>query len=151
MPALYQLTAGLHILAAVIWIGGMLFLALVLGPYARSLDPARRTEIFAETGLRFRAVSWVAIGMLVITGLGNLSFRGAWASVLDTTSTLFWKLLLVAVMIILSFLHDFALGPRALANPEATFVRSLSGWLGRLNVLLGLGVLYLAMRLARGG
>lgn len=149
MPALYQLTVGLHILAAVIYIGGMLFIALVLGPYARSLDPARRIEIFVKTGQRFRSLSWVAIGVLVITGFGNLSFRGRW--VLDVTQPLFWKLLLVAVMVVFSFLHDFVLGPRALANPEAAFLRGLSGWLGRLNVLLGLGVLYLAMRLARGG
>jgi uncharacterized membrane protein len=43
-----------HVLSAITWVGGMLFIALVLVPTARALDDARlRTRLMQESGYRF--------------------------------------------------------------------------------------------------
>ncbi len=67
------------------------------------------------------------------------------------------KLLLVAVILVFSALHDFLIGPRATAlgradptSPEAIRVRRQASWIGRLNLLLGLVVIALGVVLVRG-
>ncbi|HMN30284.1 MAG TPA: hypothetical protein PKE45_19175, partial [Caldilineaceae bacterium] len=102
---LYLLSVWLHILTAMVWLGGMLFLVLVLLPVVRR--PAYRAvagEIFHAAGVRFRWVGWIGFGLLILTGITNLSYRGiTWATFWSAPfwqgpfgRTLGWKLLLVA-------------------------------------------------------
>ena len=54
-----------------IWVGGTLFLVLVMLPLARrdmdrSEDGAR---LLGQVGRKFRPVAWTAIGLLVVSGL----------------------------------------------------------------------------------
>ena len=72
---MYQLVVYVHILAAMVWVGGMLFLALVVVPATRGLEPARREAVFEAVGRRFRAVGWACLALLVVTGGLNLWFR----------------------------------------------------------------------------
>ena len=58
---LYHLSVFLHILSAIIWIGGMLFLALVVVPTTRGLPPSERAALFGAVGRRFRRVGWICI------------------------------------------------------------------------------------------
>ena len=165
MTFLYHINVTIHVLAAMIWLGGMFFLALVGGPVLRRVEPASlRAELFQKLGIRFRAVGWIAIGALLVTGVLNLGFRGLLdADVLGSES--FWrgrygqalgsKLALVALMMSLAAVHDFALGPRASrlapGSPEALAARRSAAWLARVNALLGMVLLFVAVRLARGG
>ncbi len=118
------------------------------------------------TGVRFRWVGWACLGLLLGSGTSNLAFRGfGWA---DLWTGRLWqgpigqalgvKLLLVAVILLSSALHDFVIGPRATAlwqvNPgaaEAIRLRRQAAWLGRLNLLLALVVVALGVMLVRGG
>jgi putative copper export protein len=132
----------LHLTAALTWVGGMLFVALVLVPVTRRLeDPALRRRLMHETGVHFRAVGWVAIGVLLATGLVN-----SWLRPELLTLTRFWvKVGLVALSIVLSALHDFVLGPRA-GRPDASpFMRPAASWMARLNLLLVLAVIYIGL------
>jgi putative copper export protein len=132
----------LHLAAALTWVGGMLFVALVLVPVTRRLeDPALRRRLMHEAGLRFRTVGWVAMGVLVATGLVN-----AWLRPELSTLARFWvKVALVALAIALSALHDFVLGPRA-GRPDApASMRPAASWLARVNLLLVLAVVYLGL------
>ena len=62
-----------HVLSAMTWIGGMLFIALVLVPAARGLgDASLRTRLVQEIGRRFRTIAWMVLALLVMTGLLNL-------------------------------------------------------------------------------
>jgi hypothetical protein len=65
------------------------------------------------------------------------------------------KIVLVAVMLVLSAIHDFSLGPRASLldpeSPEAGRLRRLSVALARFNGVFALALVYVAVRLARGG
>lgn len=70
---------------------------------------------------------------------------------------LFFKLAIVALMFSLSALHDFVLGPRASVRrqagalpAESPRLRRQASWLGRINLVLGMLVLALAVRLVRG-
>jgi uncharacterized membrane protein len=68
---------SLHVLASVSWIGGMIFLSLVLAPLVRSRQAAPECmALFRSAALRFRIVVWLAMGVLLTTGPVLLSQRG---------------------------------------------------------------------------
>lgn len=163
---LYLLNVSVHVLAAMLWLGGMFFLAVVGGPALRGIeDPALRGRLYSSIGRGFRRAGWWSIAILVATGIGNLAFRGllSW-QVLGSGRfwgtryghTLAGKLVAVAAMIAVSAVHDFVLGPAASraarrGDPEARALRSRAAWLARINAGLGVVVVLLAVRLARGG
>ena len=131
-----------HVAAALTWIGGMLFVALVLVPITRRLDePTLRRRLMHDTGVRFRTVGWVAIGVLVVSGLVNV-----WLRPELLTLTRFWvKVGLVGLAIVLSGLHDFVLGPRA-GRPDASpSMRPAASWIARVNLLLVLAIVYVGL------
>jgi len=97
----------LHLLAAVVWIGGMLFLGLVLTPVLRCRPPDERASLLSAVGRRFLKVGWAALGAILVTGPLLWIKRG-----FDVTPVLVVKLTLVGVILLLSVLHDFVLGPR---------------------------------------
>ncbi len=166
MRTLYLLNVTLHVLAAMLWLGGMFFLAVVGGPVLRRLEDASlRARLYRDLGGAFRRVGWWSILVLVLTGVANLAFRGV-LSVATLTSARFWttpfgdalagKLIAVAAMLAVSAVHDFVIGPAAgraarSASPEADRLRSWAAWLARVNAGLGVVVVLLAVRLARGG
>jgi putative copper export protein len=138
------LVRWVHLMAAITWIGGMLFVALVLVPVTRRLtDPALRARLFQETGRRFRTVGWIALGLLLASGLGNLWLRPYLLGV----PRFQWKLGLVAVALGLSALHDFVLGPRAGRPGADPRLRVGASWLARVNVLVVVVVVLLGLAL----
>jgi putative copper resistance protein D len=140
------LVRWLHVLAAITWIGGMLFIALVLVPSARRLeDPTLRTRLIQETGRRFRTIGWLALGGLVGTGLLNLWMH----PVLLSSPRFHWKLGLVVLALILSAFHDFVLGPRAGAPGADPSARVRASWVARINVLVVRVVVALGLSLFR--
>lgn len=59
----------LHILAAVIWVGGMFFAYVALRPAAAGLlEPPLRLPLWSQTFARFFPWVWVAIVVLPLTG-----------------------------------------------------------------------------------
>jgi uncharacterized membrane protein len=62
----------LHILAAVIWVGGMFFVHAMMRPAAGVLDPAVRLPLFHRTLGRFFPWVWGCIAALLISGYGLL-------------------------------------------------------------------------------
>jgi uncharacterized membrane protein len=166
MSALYYVNVTIHVLAAMLWLGGMFFLGIVGAPVLRSIEPPPlRQRLFQELGSRFRRVGWIAIAVLVTTGIVNLYFRGwlHWSGVLGSGH--FWssavghalaaKLVAVMLMISISAIHDFIHGPRAgrapPGSPAAVAFRKQAALLARMNALLGVILVIAAVRLARGG
>jgi uncharacterized membrane protein len=167
MRAVYLLCVGLHVFAAMTWIGGMAFMVFVLVPTLRrgGVAPEARARLLRELAFRFRAVGWIALGTLVATGIGNLWFRGVTAADFfrgrtfalgDWGRTLLEKLAVVAVILVLSVAHDFWIGPRAVravdadpSSPRAETLRRTASWAGRINFVLAIAVLALALQLVR--
>jgi putative copper export protein len=166
MHALSVLAIWMHVLAATVWIGGAVFLALVLVPVLRDPDlGARRTTLIHRTGVRFRSVSWFCFAVLVGTGILNLRGRGiGWADVADQDlwrsafgEVLLLKMALVAAVLALSGVHDLVLGPRATRalrqapdSVEARHLQRMARWIGRVTLLLGTAILAAAVMLTRG-
>ncbi len=154
------LLAWLHLVAAVLWIGGMLFLSLALVPLLRQDSFASSCRpFFKAVALRFRRLVWMCILLLLVTGPLLLSRHVAsplapmtWPPVVQA------KLALVGLLLLLTLLHDVWMGPRLgpiQQRPEET--RSASErallrwapWIPRLSLLIALSILYCAAILAR--
>lgn len=132
-------------------------------------DPAWNTgpsgsDCSRKLGSRFRGVGWIAIAVLVAMGVLNVYFHDwlHWHGVLGSTA--FWqtavgrafacKLAAVALMIAISAIHDFILGPRAgraaPGSPVAIAMRKRAALLARVNAIVGIILVAAAVRLARG-
>ena len=166
MPSLYLVSVTLHVLAALLWIGGMLFVGIVAAPVLRAIEPAAlRQQLFHRLGVRFRSVGWAAVALLLVTGTINLQYRGwlDWDDALADPAfwrtgageALAWKLIGVGAMIVLGAAHDFVLGPAAgraaPGSPRALTLRRRAAWLARVNALVAIFVIIAAVRLTRGG
>jgi uncharacterized membrane protein len=73
---------ALHVLAAVVWVGGMVFAHQVLRPAAGPLEPALRLALWRRVLGRFFPWVWAAIALLLLSGYGMVfvgfgGFRGA--------------------------------------------------------------------------
>ena len=155
----YLVTVTMHVLAAVIWLGGAFFFALVGAPVLRQVEPPEaRRALFDALGRRFRVVGWTAVAVLLASGLLLLHLRGWLDPALDGSlwwtpagRLLGWKLAAVAGMIVATAVHDFLLGPRAARGGAGAEVHRLrSARWARAGALLGLLALLAAVRLARG-
>ena len=124
----------------------MLFIALVLVPITRRLeDRELRVRLVHAVGVRFRTVGWIALGVLLATGLANV-----WLNpVLLGSRRFLWKLGLVLLALALSAFHDFDLGPRAGAPDADPSLRAQASWIARINVLVVLVIVLLGLSLAR--
>ena len=164
MSGSYYALVSIHVLAAMLWLGGMLFLGVVGAPVLRAVEPPElRQRLFQQLGLRFRTVGWVAITVLLATGVLMLHARGllVWSGVLGSGQ--FWrsalgvalaaKLAAVVTMIVVSGVHDFVLGPAAgRATPRserALALRRRAALLARVNAIVGILLVLAAVRLAR--
>ena len=62
------LLIALHILAAVVWVGGMFFAYMVLRPSAGPLEPPARLAMWRRVFGRFFPWVWASIAILLISG-----------------------------------------------------------------------------------
>lgn len=148
---LYRLSVTLHLLAAMLWVGGMGLFAIVVVPVARrTLEPAQTQSLLRGVGTRFARVGWWVLGTLLVTGIMNLACRGNlsqvgsadfWGSSFGTT--LAAKLLVVALVASASAIHGRDARTEGVSRARAS-------WLGRATLLLSLVVVVLAVFLVRG-
>lgn len=112
----------LHLLAAVVWVGGLLFFLLVATPtLTRATSVREQVRVGLSLEVRFRYVMWPAVGIVLFTGLYNVMH------VLYTTSlaggripSLFVrilgiKLVLVLLMIVIQAVQHFVVRPQRLS------------------------------------
>jgi len=62
------LLIALHVLAAVIWVGGMFFAYVVLRPSVSSISLAERLPLWSRVFGRFFLFVWISIITLIVTG-----------------------------------------------------------------------------------
>lgn len=164
MSLAYHAAVFVHVVAAVVWLGGMMALAL-LAPILRDTpDAGARQRLFHRLGLRFRAVGWACLAALVVSGTWQLHARswwgmafwgapGLWTSPLG--HALLGKFGTVALMLVVQALHDFWLGPRAgratVGSADAAAMRRGAALLARLNAVAALLLLWFAVAVSRGG
>ncbi|EJM78043.1 CopD family protein [Pseudomonas sp. GM55] len=75
----FSLIYSLHVLAALVWVGGMFFAWMVLRPAAiKALEGPARLKLWIEVFQGFFRWVWVAVVLLPVSGVGmlNLHFTG---------------------------------------------------------------------------
>jgi uncharacterized membrane protein len=163
--AWFVVSMWLHLAAAMVWIGGLAFISMVLVPTLRT--PALRPQalvLLRASGRKFQRIAYASFVMLAVTGVANLYLKagGSLAVVGALLPTPYGRLLVAKVVLVLaivalSLYHDFVVGPQAAraleANPasaEAKALRRRASRLGRINAMLSLVVMTLALLLVRG-
>ena len=73
---------ALHLLAAVVWVGGMIFAHTSLRPSAvQVLEPPLRLELWVQVFRRFFVLVWLSIAVVLITGYWMLfSYFGGFSA-----------------------------------------------------------------------
>jgi len=170
LPIWQFLVVVVHVFSAIVWIGGSIFLALVMVPVARGMEPPAMGLLFLRrAALRFRGIAWVLLALLVVSGAFALDGRGIgfdrfreegfWST--EIGSVLLVKFVLVGLMLVISGYHDFVLGPkiaelmrlvpRGERPPESTVAaRRRLIVLARLNLSFAITVAVLGLMLVRG-
>jgi putative copper export protein len=85
----------LHLLAATVWVGGLIVLGVIISGVRRVTDDR---VVISAIARRFAGISWAAMGVLVLTGLIQAA-RYGW------TGPLLIKVSLVLASIILAIWH----------------------------------------------
>ena len=154
MTSWYYISVWLHIIGAAFWIGGMLFLPLVLLPGIKN-HPDRKNLLMA-TGLNFRFYGYIVLAILFITGLLNIYLRGLSFSLNFFIKTRYGqlvelKIILFVLMITISLLHDLIVGRKAVEQMENQNIKLIARWTGRLLLLIALVMAYIGVVISRGG
>jgi uncharacterized membrane protein len=131
----------LHVLAAVLWVGGTLCLSLVVQPALRRvLGENERRAVYRVVGERLNVLQWGTWSVLLATGVWKLWLLGSFGRVLAV------KLALVAAMVVLSLLHALAWGPAlvsgTLAEPERAVLAGRAAFWGKVNAALLLAIVF---------
>jgi uncharacterized membrane protein len=69
LNTLYGLLKALHVLCAVIWVGGMFFAYVVLRPSLAVLEPPQRLALHGQIFRRFFLIIWHVMPFIVLSGL----------------------------------------------------------------------------------
>lgn len=135
---------SLHLLAAAVWVGGLVFLGLAASAARQAVSDRDRVELFRVLGRRFLVLSGVALLVLIATGADMAADRlPSWDALTETTygKTLLAKWGVLAVVIALTIIHSFVLGPRVSRIREALAARpgdaALEGDLHRVAAVHG--------------
>ena len=128
MPFLLRaLILWLHLLAAITWIGGLVFQLLVVFPtLTRAAPTAEQVRLALSLEARFRVIVWPAVGLALFTGLVNL--MNVWYATVVTAgsiSPLFVPVLSVKLCLVLGMLALQAV-QQLLVQPRR--VAALHGW-----------------------
>jgi uncharacterized membrane protein len=119
---LQALILWLHLLAAMIWIGGLVFQVLVVFPTLTWAAPVgERLRYALSLEARFRMILWPAVGLVLFTGLVNL--MNVWYATVVTAgsisptfvSLLSVKLGFVMGMIVVQAAQQLLIYPRRIA------------------------------------
>ncbi len=136
----------LHVLAVVVWVGGMFFAYMVLRPVAAGqLEPPARLTLWAGVFARFFPWVFAAIAVILVTGLWMVySVSGGFSAAALYIHLMFW----LGIVMMLIFFHVYFAPYRRLraavaqedwptGGSKLAQIRMLVG----INTLLGLVVI----------
>ena|SRR3990172_1656219 len=127
-----DLIRWLHVLAAAVWVGGMITVAALV-PVLRKAGVER--AVIQAAARRFGAAAWTALTVSAVTGVIQLSRLGV---EVRGNTVLMTKLALVGLSVGLTFVHQ------EIARDVSPAMR---GVMEGMLLLLGLGILYAAVSL----
>ena len=148
----------LHMLATVLWIGGLCSLALLVLPAAhKSLDSTAYADLLAAIQKRLNPLAWLSLMILLATGMFQLSANSNYQGFLAIDNR--WSLVMLLkhiaflLMVIISAYLTWGLLPRiqraalkkgqGLGSPESALLHQREQTIFNLNLILGVIILAL--------
>lgn len=105
---------AIHLLAAGIWFGGSTALVFVGVPAIRTLEGEPRSRAMKALGLRWRPIGYGSLLVAALTGVALASREWEHRTAFQVV---FWvKVVLFVCLLVVSYLHNFVLGPRLQAE-----------------------------------
>jgi putative copper export protein len=106
---------SIHLIAAAVWAGGLVFLGLAASAARRTIPDRDRIVFFRSLGRRFALVAALAALLIAASGADMAADRlASWAALTDTGygRELLAKIVLFALAIAEAAVHSLLLGPR---------------------------------------
>src|SRR6476646_5476229 len=153
MDTLYHISVWLHIIGVSFWIGGMLFLPMVLLPSIK--DHPDRRNLLMQTGLKFRFFGYIVLTLLLLTGISNMFLRGvdvSWKFLFTSNygKLVITKFLLFLTILAVSLVHDAQARKRLSTDEERKRFKIIALWSGRILLIVSLVMAYIGVVLSRG-
>jgi len=111
----------LHLIAVVLWIGGLGFNLMLLMPNLKRVDLTNRSKLVSQVMPHFLRLVWITIAIIVATGLYRVAFVNNMTELSDFTGTsyglsLIAKMSIVVAMIILAAIITLRLAPKIVSH-----------------------------------
>ena len=153
----------IHLLCASIWVGGAIFLGLVLAPLLKkmSFSIEERLNLMIKTGKRFNKIALPALLILVATGIYNSHLVLQSPEILFSTSYgifLITKITLVIALIITFIIHikvfskdiEEKISAKQITTGELQKLTKKGMILGETTVVISVAILFFAALLDAG-
>jgi uncharacterized membrane protein len=132
----------LHLLAVILWVGGMAFAILVLRPSLAVLEPAQRLALHAQVFRRFFLLVWHAMPVTLLTGWAMLfGWHGGFAGTRWHVHLMNLTGVIMGVVFVIIWFGPYAGFRRAMADgrgPDAAKAVHRIRLLITINLALGL-------------
>lgn len=142
MIALMGLAFALHVLAAVVWVGGMFFAYLCLRPSLAEMMPGERAALWSRVLARFFGWVLAIVPAILLTGIGMMLGSGGMAA----AGLRVHIMMALGIVMMLLFLHVYFAPFRrlriAVADGDVRYAAEQVGAIRKLvAVNLSLGIL----------
>ena len=144
MILLYATLKALHLLFAVLWVGGMFFAYMVLRPSMVAIEPPQRMLLHTRVFKRFFLVIWHAMPLILLTGFAMLGLRWDPATAPWQINAMMALGLLMAAVFLAIFFGPYRQFRRTTdRNRMAATLDSIRKLIG-VNLILGLATVIVA-------
>ena len=130
MSPWYSISLLLHLVALALWLGAIVFFLVVVGPAVQELEAKVAIKTMNQSRIGLEMISWIAISILLVTGITNLILRSQadMAAVSESYVILLaTKLFLFGAMATHHGLQVFKYGPR-IAALTAELPGAITSW-----------------------
>ena len=142
-----------HLMATVVWIGGMFYMDMILMPSLAKIDPGESGKLMGMIAKKFTITAWTAIIVLIITGILKTPSDMYFDTSDEYGIYLLIKHVLVIGAIIVGLIITFVFVPKLKAStpkpgerPSAEFISYSKKieHLSKTNLILGILILICA-------
>ncbi len=137
---------AIHVLCAVVWVGGMFFAYVILRPSLSVLEPIQRIALHTQIFRRFFLVVWHAMPLSLITGFAVLfGFYGGMANVQWNVHLMLLLGLIMSAVFLLIFFGPYARFRRTTDRANAAAAIDRIRKLIAVNLVLGIVTVVVAL------
>src|ERR1700712_2916634 len=135
---LYAGLKGLHLLCAVLWVGGMFFAYVVLRPSLAAIEAPQRMLLHTQVFKKFFLVIWHAMPLILLSGMAMIALRWDMATAPWQINAMMGLGLLMSAVFLAIFFGPYRQFRRTIdRNRMASSLNNIRKLIG-VNLILGL-------------